>query len=575
MASRECAFERGQVEMSVLVHVLKFKIHILTKLTAELSTKNILKNLGSLIVFGGFGLGSYFFAHSVTMYLLETAHLGLFLLHRFISMILFVLFLSVNVGNLIVSYATFYRSTETEYFLTKPIGHVSVFVIKFLDNFFYSSTVLFLISFAVLYGYGTYFHMPWTFYVQTMVFQLFPFMLIAGSLALIMLMLAMRFAERIGPGKLIALLVIWYLGSLVAFFGVTNPLQLVSSVMRHYPRIDEYFSYLDPAIVKYLPNHWIAESLYWTVKGVPSIAFPYTWLLLASSTVMLLLMIALARKLFYRSWLSSLALRVTTESRPSLFRRWSLTRPSRMEPQTSVLLRKEFWQFIREPSQWIHFGAVSVLTVTFLVSIMRVDLRGTLPLFQTVSYLVVLVFNAFLIASIALRFVYPMISVEGESFWSVLSAPVLREKLLAVKFGIAAVPMAVGGILLALFSHYPLREHTMLIISASILMISVTIALVSLNLAAGAYFTNYKERNPIKVASSQSATLTFLLCIVYLIFVVSMMFLPLTAYFSHTLHGTPLQPAEFWIPVSAVAVLSMIVASLSLMISRRALHRDF
>ena len=575
MVYLESAQGRRHVEMSVLVHLVKFKIHILTKLTTELSAKNILKNLGSLIVFGGFGVGSYFFAHSLTMYLLETAHLGLFLLHRFISMVLFVLFLSVNVGNLIVSYATFYRSTETEYFLTKPIGHVSVFVIKFLDNFFYSSTVLFLISFAVLYGYGTYFHMPWTFYVQTMVFQFFPFMVIAACLALMMLMLAMRFAERVGPGKLIALLVCWYLGSLVLFFGVTNPMQLVSSVMRHYPRVDEYFSYLDPAIVKYLPNHWIAESLYWTVKGVPSIALPYTWLLLATATAMVVLMIAFARKLFYRSWLSSLALRVTSETRPSPFRRWSLTRPSRLDSQTSVLVRKEFWQFVREPSQWIHFGAVSVLTVTFLVSIMRVDLRGTLPLFQTVSYLVVMVFNAFLIASIALRFVYPMISVEGESFWAVLSAPVLREKILAVKFVMTALPLALGGILLALFSHYPLREHTMLIISAGILMLSVTVALVSLNLAAGAFFANYKERNPIKVASSQSATITFLLCIVYLIFVVSMMFLPLTSYFSHTLRGTPLQPAEFWIPVSAVAVLSMIVASFSLMISRRALHRDY
>ena len=246
-----------------------------------------------------------------------------------------------------------------------------------------------------------------------------------------------------------------------------------------------------------------------------------------------------------------------------------------METQTSVLLKKEFWQFIREPSQWIHFGAVSVLTVTFLVSIMRVDLRGTLPLFQTVSYLVVLVFNAFLIASIALRFVYPMISIEGESFWSVLSAPVYREKILAVKFGISALPLAVGGTLLALFSHYPLREHTLLIVSATILMLAVTIALVSLNLAAGAYFATYKERNPIKVASSQSATLTFLLCIIYLIFVVSMMFLPLTAYFSHTMRGTRLEIAEFWVPVTAVAILSIIIASTSLIISRRALHRDF
>src|SRR5690349_12879302 len=141
--------------MPVLLHILLFKVRIFFKLSTELSTKNLVKHLGSLIVFGGFAVGAFLFARVLTEYLLVKAHLGLFLLHRFLSMLMFVFFLSVNVGNIIVSYATFYRSRETEYFLTKPVPHTAVFIIKFLDNFFYSSTVLFIIVVAVVLGYGS------------------------------------------------------------------------------------------------------------------------------------------------------------------------------------------------------------------------------------------------------------------------------------------------------------------------------------------------------------------------------------------------------------------------------------
>jgi ABC-2 type transport system permease protein len=562
--------------MVEILHILRFKTRSVVMRSTELNPANIVKGVGSLIVFGGFMIGAYYSSRIATDYLLDTARLGLFLLHRFLSMLLFVFFLSINVGNIIVSYATFYRSPEMEYYLTKPISHTNLFLIKFLDNFFYSSTVFFLLALAVLYGYGSHFHMAWTFYFKTMVFMLLPFMLLAGCSAVIMLMLLMRFAGVLGVRKVIVLLVALYLGSLSGYFSVTNPVKLQAAVMEHYPHVDEYFGYLDAPAVKFLPNHWIAESLYWTMRGDSSYALSYTTILIFATIALFGLMVYTARRLFYDSWLSSLQLRSAGgESPKMLMRMFSLTKPGRFDSQSTVLFRKEFWQFFREPSQWIHLAIISALVLTFIASIVQINLRQTLPFLQTVSYMVVLVFNLFLVSSIALRFVYPSMSTEGMNFWKILSAPVRREKVFWLKFILYIVPIILTSEALVIFSHRSLREFPVLLQLSMYIMLFASAALTALNLGAGSFFSNFREKNPIRVASSQAATLTFLICIVYLTFVIASVFVPFNDYFAFKLRSVPFDPATMTVATLLVFLISGLICAASLVVGLRALKRDF
>jgi ABC-2 type transport system permease protein len=561
--------------MVEILHILRFKTRSSLKRSVDLNPANVVRAVGSLIVFGGFILGAYYASRVATDYLLDTARLGLFLLHRFLSMLLFVFFLSINVGNIIVSYATFYRSPEMEYYLTKPISHTNLFLIKFLDNFFYSSTVFFLLALAVLLGYGSHFHMGWIFYFRTMIFMLMPYMLLAGCSAVIMLMLLMRFAGVIGIRKVIVVLVVLYLGSLSGYFTMTNPMKLQAAVMEHFPHVDEYFGYLDAPAVKFLPNHWIAESLYWTMRGDTSIALSYTTVLVVATIALFGLMMVTARRVFYNSWLASLELRSAGESPKALMQMFSLTRPGRFDPQSTVLFRKEFWQFFREPSQWIHLTIISALVMTFIASIVQINLKQTLPFLQTVSYMVVLVFNLFLVSSIALRFVYPSMSTEGMNFWKILSAPVAREKVFWLKFTLYLIPIVLTSGALVIFSHRSLREYPVLLQLNLCIMLFASAALTALNLGAGSFFSNFREKNPIRVASSQAATLTFLICIVYLTFVIAAMFVPFNNYFAFKLRGIPFEPATLTYATLLVFSISGLMAAASLAVGLRALKRDF
>jgi ABC-2 type transport system permease protein len=562
--------------LAEILHILRYKLLAFLKMNVDWSFESVLKNIGSFLVYTGFMLGTYFLTYNVIAFLLEQANIGVFLLHRFLSMALYVFFLSINVGNIIVSYSTLYKSSEVSYLLTKPVSFAGLFVIKFLDNFFYSSTTLFVIGFSVLAGYGTYFNLPWTFYVEAVFFLFIPFMLLAAVIGVMMLMGLIKLAQLFGPRPVITTLTLGYVGSIYVFFKTTNPMKLVQEVMRFYPNIDQYFGFLDPPVSRFLPNHWVAESLYWTVSNNGADATVYMGILIGACLIVFGLALLIARKWYYRSWLAFLDLRLQREYHsPSRVTSWlHFSSHSPLETQTEMVLKKEFWQFFREPSQWIHLCVILLLMGIFLASMRNIEAIPGNPFLQSVAFLVVFLFNTFLISSIALRFVYPLMSIEGEAFWKVRSAPVSLKKIALIKFSLALLLTLIIGQFLNGFSK-PLTTSSLLSTVSSINAAFVVLAMVTLCFGMGSLFVTYKEKNPIRIASSQGASLTFLLTLIYMVFLVGILFIPLQQYFEMSTLGKPFLSSSFMSVTVVIGLLSVIISTVAYLMSVQSLEKDF
>lgn len=561
--------------MSELALILNTKAKSFFKIALDYRVETLVKNVASALIFIGFAIGGFFFARYVTAYMLAQAKIGIFLFHRFLSMLLYVFFISINLGNMVVCYATLYKSKEVQFLLTQPLSYAKIFIVKFLDNFFYSSTTLFLVGFSVLFGYGSYFQMPWTFYLFVMFFVLVPFMLIAALLAAIVLMLLLKLGAIINFKRLVVGLVALYLGSVYTYFKITDPLDLVAEVMKYYPDVNRYFGNLDPSVVVFLPNHWIAEILFWVQYGDLSRALPYFAVLLLSCGGLMVISVLIARKIYYPTWLVSLGLRIGSEDRRrSGYRFFDFAKPSIIPPQTEMMLKKDFWSFFREPSQWIHLLILLVLMVIFVMSVASLDLKLTIPFLQTVSYLVVLVFNGFLVSSIALRFVYPMISLEGETFWSVRSAPIKLGVVYILKLTVSALFIVLLAEALAVVSNLSLRDNPLLVQIAMFTVFWLALSLVSLNLGGGSYFADYKERNAVRIASSQGASLTFLLSLIMLALVVGILFFPLNRYFEYLIFDVNFSSAWLSVPMLLIVVLSIATFAIFNFIGVRSLQRD-
>jgi ABC-2 type transport system permease protein len=406
---------------------------------------------------------------------------------------------------------------------------------------------------------------------------LLPFMLIAGLMAVMVLMVLIKIATEIGIRWLLAVIVGTYISAIYAYFKVTNPVQLVEEVMKHYPNVNQYFGYLDAPFSRYLPNHWVSEFLYWSVHGDAARALPHFFTLVVTLGALSIVAAFMARRYYYRSWLAASDARALVRERRTPFRLRLLEfgQMRLLRPKFDALVKRDFWLFLREPSQWLHLALMCLLLMIFVISLGQMQLKLAQPLLQSVAFLVVFLFNGFLIASVSLRFVFPAVSLEGDTFWAVRAAPVSLRRLYWYKFWVTFLLVGVVGELLAVTATVLLRNDPLLVALAAVCTGFVALALTSVNLGAGSYFASYREKNPIRVASSQGASMTFLLALVYLAMVVGVLVLPLTTYFRNLiLHGVA-TTAWVYLPVAVIAVISTGLFLVSSRIGLAAIQRDF
>ncbi len=520
--------------MEILVHILKFKFLTFIKLQEAFSAKMIIKNISASLIYLLFAIGIFYFTKNILSYLIEDVKIGMFLLHRFFFVVLFILFMTVNIGNIVVSYSTFFKSCEVGFLLTTPISFAKIFFIKFLDNFFYSSSTLLLMVSAALAGYTSYLGLPWFFIPLEVFFLILPFMFIAGTLGAITLLVIMRLAATFGMKKILALLAIFYAASTILFYIFSSPVRLVTNVFTYFPNLNNYFGFLESPVVKLLPNHWVADALYWIASGKLIAAGWNIYLLIVVAALFLIFALFLARKWFYKTWLTFLNLsnELSLKKKRNHKSLFSFESNSFLKPAHEALLKRELLLFIRDPSQWTHFLVMAFLITIFVLSISNIDviiLNAYDIYLKTIVYLIIYLFNVFLIASMSLRFIFPLVSLEGETIWKIRSAPINYTKMILMRLFIYFSVIFIIGQVLNFISNF--QFSIMLAAISQLNTALVTITLVSLNFGMGSAYSNFKEKNPIRVASSQGASLTFLFTIIYMVFLIILLFVPLNNYF--------------------------------------------
>lgn len=561
--------------MKEIIHLLKFKFISFININKQLSKEPFWRNVASSLIFLTFAFGTFFFVKEIIRYVLEEIHIGEFLLHRFFSMILFVFFFSINAGNLIVAYSMVFKSKEIQFLMTKPVKYSNIFIIKILESILYSSPTFLMIGISALFAYGSYYKVDWFFYPFSVFFIFLPFVFIAALLGILMLFILIKIASKIGIRFTIGLTITFYIISLFTFFKAINPRFLVNEIMKYYPYLDFSFRFLDPIFTIYLPNYWFTESFYWYVKGKPEFALPYIMLMILSFLFFCIISILIADKFYYKAYLTIIDLATKKSDRSKKTKLLSFGKESHLNTQTEVLLKKEFWQFFREPGQWIHLAVILFLILIFISSIAKVNLLSTLPFLQVVTYTILFIFNAFLVSSITLRFLYPILSIEAESFWKIKSAPIDRNKLLQIKFLPWFFLTLIIAELLNFFSHIPISKYDVLLISSSINMLFVAITLSALNFGMGVYFVSFNEKSPVKIASSRGATIAFLFNMIYLIFLVTILFFPLNEYFNKFLSDEKINYFHFFISSLILGVVSIISISIMKKIFTNTVKKDF
>lgn len=558
----------------MFTHILKYKFLSFIHTDFDFTPRLLIRKTGNIFVYGLFSVGAFFFTKNMIEYVLITQRIGQFLMHEFISIILFMFFIAVHVGNIIVSYSTMFKSEEVHFLFTKPVKPSVIFSIKFLDNFFYSSTTLILILISVFAGYAVYFDLSVPSYFIILFLNIIPFLISAGALGVIILLIIVKLAAKIGLHKIFFILGILYLSFLISFFQIASPVDLVNEVFKYYPDINRYFTDLIPPFIKYLPNHWLSDSLFWMVNGNFDQAWQPIIMQISFAIILVITAIFLGGRWYYSVWLTSFKIFQRKKKNEqgkinNLFEKDSLFRP-----QIGTILKKDWLTFVREPSQVIHFSVLMFLILLFISSVSSVALISKYNYYlQSIVYMTVFLFNALLISTLSLRFVYPIISLEGIAFWKIKTSPVNIHKYFLTRLIPYILLILIISQLLSIFSNYQYSIHLKTI--SALINALIVPGVIFLNFGLGVYFADYREKNPIRIASSQGASITFMIVLIGLVLLIAGTFKSFLTYFeSYAKYGIH-DISALWDVSIYIAIVSLAVSVFSYRIALKSIKWDF
>ncbi len=487
-----------------------------------------------------FWTGAFLIFYRVLTYFQSVQDFGDILAIKLLSMMIVTFFTLLLFSSIINSLSHLYLSRDLSLLHSLPVSMVDIFRSRWLISAFDSSWMVVAFSLPVFLSYGLVYHAGIFYYLITLA-AIVCMCLIASGLSSMVVLLG---AAILPAGKIRTLFVI--LGVLLAVLLVVvlrmiQPEQLVNP--DSFASVVLYLNSMQALSLPYLPTTWITDTVRFALKSEWSGSILN--MALSASCVLFLLFIneTTAGAIYFRGFSRA----QTTAKRlfkPVKFsgHSWEgllnfLSRPAR------AFAVKELRSFFRDSTQWPQLFLICALIVIYLYnfSVLPLDRSPIKTVYlQNVFSFLNVGLSAFVLSAIAARFVFPAVSMEGEAFWIIQSAPVSMKTFLWIKFFLYYLPLLLLTETLIIASNILLRVTPFMMFLSVLTIFCLVPAIVALAVGLGARYPDFKSENPAMSATSFGGLLFMLLSFGLIASVIILEAGPVYRIFMAKLHGQSL-----------------------------------
>jgi ABC-2 type transport system permease protein len=313
-----------------------------------------------------------------------------------------------------------------------------------------------------------------------------------------------------------------------------------------------------------LPTTWASEVLHRSLHGSFRTSVFYWLVLTSTAAAFAVLCELLTTRLYLSGWTKAQEGRKARFTQRPIWERFVTVITTPLGSQTRLLVIKELRTFFRDTSQWSQLVLLLALVVVYIYNFRVIPIGDgglTTFYFRNVIAFFNLALAGLVIAAVAVRFVYPSISLEGRYMWITRSGPVDLSRVWWSKFWIALLPLVVLGQTLAVATNYYLDVVPMMSWLASVTLLAITPGLVALGLAVGAAYPHPGADSASKVAASAGGLIYMILCVAFIGAIVCLEAWPVYTFFMHRLYETPMSTsAQLGVAASLGSALAISVA---------------
>lgn len=498
--------------MTPLTAIWMKDFFVLRNLRRMLQRESVFKVTFILLFATGMMVGFFAMFLSGFRFLSDMGGGGFMITHRLFALFFLGLGAMLLMSNVITSYSTIFKSREILFLLSAPLDTRTLITYKFIESSLLSSWAFFFLMIPYTAAYAWHARLGFLFPFWTLLFAI-PFVLLCGAIGTLISLAAVRWFPR---NRLI-----WaILSGLVLAATVRGIIQIRPVLYENASFVlNRLLPGLQLASHPLMPNSWVSEGIMaltssqWT-RGL------MLGLVLTSTTALLMLLVQwLGERIFYSAY-QKVAGASDLRRRPAELLSGLDKSLIFLPHDIRCMVMKDVRSFLRDPMQWsqalIFFGLLAIYFSSF-----RSFHYNEMPdLWRNLIVFLNIFSVSSVLCSLAARFVYPQLSLEGHSFWILGLAPTGMRRILLTKFFLAALAMVTVSAGLMGLAAWMLQAGWALTALSIGLAIAVSLSAAALATGLGAIFIDLKQPNPAAIISGFGGTMNLVFTLGFMLSVI-------------------------------------------------------
>lgn len=523
--------------MSVL-HLLGPKVRMIVN-APRVEGSSPSKVVSFLLLGVGVWVGLYFGAEWFLAKCLAVEPIGELLVDKLIDMALLVIFSILTFSNVITAFSTFYLSDDLKLLMTRPVPPNGLYTARLIETGVQSGWMPLVFSLPIFIAAGVLFGAGVGYYV-TLGAVLIGMTVIPAAIAVLLTLVFTNVLPAQRTREVFLFLGVLLCVGVFILIRALNPEQLFNP--DQFANTMELFASLQAPQAQWLPSTWAWNVLSPSLRG-DEVPWLHLGGLYATAAAFYFAGAWGFRRWHFSGYSKALEgrhagsgieravgfLKRKRASGPEVARA-ALAKLSAAPGPLDILremVNKDRRVFIRDTSQWSQIVLLLALVVIYLLNFRYFRTMGDGGIIGPLGLYVLNVgLCGFVVSAMAVRFLFPAVSLEGRSFWLIKAAPITMKRFVAAKWFGGGLPLLVTAELLTIGSNWMLGTPLLLTISGVLVMLSLCVGLSGLAVGLGALYPRFNVNNAAKVAAGFGGVLFMFLGLALLIGVIALSFAP-------------------------------------------------
>jgi len=483
-----------------LAHVLQPKWRTAMQRVREERAKGGSGKLIILALVGGlFWAGVFGVLYRILKTLRGVEELGPLIPGKILGLILLSFISILVLSNVITALSSFFLAKDLDLLVSAPVDWLRIYLAKLGETLLHSSWMVALMAVPILTAYGVVYKGGVLFALYALL-AIIPMLILPAVVGCALTLVLVNIFPARRTRDLLSIIALGAAGGVILLFRVIRPEQLARP--EGFRNLLDFVILLRGPTSPFLPSEWASQAIMGYLRHDLD---PFPLIMLWSTAAAFVTFGALLHRALYAQGYTKAQEGAERFIRGS-FWRWTVGSLLGWLPVAKrEFVLKDIKLFFRDTTQWSQLILLAVLVVVYLFNIQALPLHRGEPVgffyVNLVSFLN-LGLAGFVLASIAARFIFPAVSLEGRQMWLLRSSPLDLRALLWSKYWVGTLPLLVLGLILTGLTNTLLEVSPFMMILSLAAMAGLTLAISALALTFGTLYPQFETENAAQIPTS-------------------------------------------------------------------------